>query len=44
MKRPGVVVPNVLVADVLVASVGTSKLSPSSDHVDKVPCGGAPAQ
>jgi hypothetical protein len=43
MKRSGVVVRDDIVADVLVASVGTSKPSPSSDPVDKVPCGGAPA-
>jgi hypothetical protein len=44
IKRPGIVVPDDIVADVLAASVGTSKPSPSSDPVDKVPCGGAPAQ
>jgi hypothetical protein len=44
MKRPGVVVPVDIVADMIAASVGMSKPSPSSDPVDKVPCGGAPAQ
>jgi hypothetical protein len=44
MKRSGVVVPDDIVADVLAASFGTSKPSPSVDPIDKVPCGGAPAQ